>query len=77
MQGGQYPPEEGIAAHFSILAWKISWTEEPDGLQFPWWHRHRHDLAGTHACWVPLKSTIAQLLIHEMLTITHSQPQAL
>ena len=25
--------EEGMATHFSILAWKISWTEEPGGLQ--------------------------------------------
>ena len=22
-----------MATHFSILAWKISWKEEPDGLQ--------------------------------------------
>jgi len=25
--------EEGRATHSSILAWKIPWTEEPDGLQ--------------------------------------------
>ena len=25
--------EEGIAAHSSILAWRIPWTEEPGGLQ--------------------------------------------
>ena len=24
---------EGNATHFSILAWKIPWTEEPGGLQ--------------------------------------------
>ena len=24
--------EEEMATHFSILAWKILWTEEPDGL---------------------------------------------
>ena len=27
------PLEEGMAAHASILAWRIPWTEEPDGLQ--------------------------------------------
>ena len=27
------PLEEGMAAHFSILAWRIPWTEEPDRLQ--------------------------------------------
>ena len=26
-------PEEEIATRSSILAWKISWTEEPGGLQ--------------------------------------------
>ena len=26
-------PGEGIATHSSILAWKISWQEEPGGLQ--------------------------------------------
>jgi len=25
--------EEAMAAHSSVLAWKISWTEEPGGLQ--------------------------------------------
>ena len=27
------PLEMEMAAHFSILAWKIQWTEEPGGLQ--------------------------------------------
>ena len=26
--------EKGMTAHFSIIAWRIPWTEEPDGLQF-------------------------------------------
>ena len=25
--------EREMASHFTILAWKIPWTEEPDGLQ--------------------------------------------
>ena len=25
--------EKGMATHSSILAWRISWTEEPSGLQ--------------------------------------------
>ena len=28
--------EDGMAAHTSILAWKIPWTEEPGGLQPIW-----------------------------------------
>ena len=31
--GGKDPMEEGMAAHSSILAWKIPWTEEPVKLQ--------------------------------------------
>ena len=27
--GGEDPLEEGMAAHSSVLAWKIPWTEEP------------------------------------------------
>ena len=31
--GWEAPLEEGMAAHSSVLAWGISWTEEPGGLQ--------------------------------------------
>ena len=31
--GWEFPLEEEMAIHSSILAWKIPWTEEPDGLQ--------------------------------------------
>ena len=31
--GWEDPLEKGMAAHSSILAWRIPWTEEPDGLQ--------------------------------------------
>ena len=32
---GQIDPlEEGMATHSSILAWRITWMEEPGGLQF-------------------------------------------
>ena len=26
-------PEKGMATHSIILAWRVPWTEEPDGLQ--------------------------------------------
>ena len=29
--------EKGKATHSNILAWKITWTEEPGGLQFMGW----------------------------------------
>ena len=31
--GLEDPLEEGMTTHSSILAWRISWTEEPDRLQ--------------------------------------------
>ena len=31
--GQENPLEKEIATHSSILAWRIPWTEEPDGLQ--------------------------------------------
>ena len=31
--GREDPLEKEMAAHSSILAWRIPWTEEPDGLQ--------------------------------------------
>ena len=30
--GGKYPLEKGMATHSGILAWRITWTEEPGGL---------------------------------------------
>ena len=35
--------EKGKATHSSILAWRIPWTEEPDGLQSMGSQRVRHD----------------------------------
>ena len=32
--GQENPPEKEMATCSSILVWKISWTEEPGGLQF-------------------------------------------
>ena len=43
--GWEDPPEEGMAIHSSILAWRIQWTEEPGGLEFMGLHRVGHDLA--------------------------------
>ena len=40
--GREGPLEEGMAAHSSILAWRIPWTEEPGGLQPMVLQRVRH-----------------------------------
>ena len=41
--GWEDPMEEGMATHFSVLAWRIPWAEEPDGLQSMGSQRVEHD----------------------------------
>ena len=41
--GWEDPREKGMATHSSILAWRVSWTEEPDWLQFMGSQRARYD----------------------------------
>ena len=41
--GWEDPLEKGTAAHSSILAWRIPWTEEPGGLQSMGSQRLRHN----------------------------------
>ena len=41
--GRKDPLEEKMATHSSILAWRISWTEEPCGLQSMGSQRVRHN----------------------------------
>ena len=46
--GRDNPLEEGMTTHWSILAWKIPWTEESGGLhsrgsqRVSWAHTHTH-----------------------------------
>ena len=41
--GQKDPLEEGMVTHFSILAQKDSWTEEPGGLQSMGLQKVEHD----------------------------------
>ena len=41
--GWEEPLEKEMASHFSILAWKIPWSEEPGGLQSMGLQRVGHD----------------------------------
>ena len=38
------PLEKEMATHFGILAWEISWTEEPGRLHSLWLRRVDYDL---------------------------------
>ena len=52
-QGSGLYPEEGMATHFSILAWRIPWAEEPCRLQSIGSERVGHNwgnLACIHIC---------------------------
>ena len=71
--GRENPLEKEIATHSSILAWRIWWTEEPDGLQFTGLQRVRHDqesntftfqakLAQTHLARIILMCEIADII---------------
>ena len=37
------PLQKGVVTHSSILAWRIPWTEKPDGLQSMVSQRVGHD----------------------------------
>ena len=41
--GREDPPEEEMAIHFSILPWRLPWTEEPGELQSMGSQRIRQD----------------------------------
>ena len=41
--GWEDPLKVGMATHYSILAWKIPWAEEPGGLQSIRSQRIEHD----------------------------------
>ena len=41
--GSGISPEEHVAVHSSVLAWRIPWTEEPGGRQSVGSQRAGHD----------------------------------
>ena len=41
--GHKKPLEKGMATHSSIVAWRITWTEKPGGVQSMGSQRVRHN----------------------------------
>ena len=41
--GQEDPLEKGMATHFSILAWRMPWTEKPGGPQSTGSQNVKHD----------------------------------
>ena len=62
--GQEDPLEKEMAAHSSILAWRIPWTEKPGGLQTMESQRVRHDWTSfTH-------SLLISIIIYIPVTLT-------
>ena len=47
--------EKGMATHFSVLAWRIPWTEETGRLQFMGSQRVRHSHIKNYFIVIPLR----------------------
>ena len=78
--GWEYSLEEEMATHFSILAWKIPWMEEPGSLQSMGLQRVRHDFTTTllETPWTAahqasLSITISQSLL-KLMSIESEMP---
>ena len=69
--GQEDPLEKGMAAHSSILTWRIPWTEEPGGLQSVGSQRvdMTEQLTHTHFCYsesIPLYVHNKQFLFSQL-----------
>ena len=59
--GREDPQEEEMATHSSILAWRISWTEEPGRLHSRGSQRVGHDLETKQqqrSIWFPIHTLV-------------------
>ena len=66
--GWENPLVESMATHSSSLAWRISWTEEPGGLQSMGWQRVGAAIRG----WPPLHGPLVYQRTGEEATLLHS-----
>ena len=74
------PLEKGMAIHSSILAWRISWTEEPGGLHLMGSQRVRHDWASKNAMFyqnIKYGNILLQLLLTWLFIAVISKTQFL
>ena len=64
--GGEDPLENEMATHSSILAWRITWTEKPGGLQSIGSQRVGHDwMSNKRNKHLPCQSLLELLGINE------------
>ena len=57
--------EKEMATHSSILAWKISWTEEPGGLQSTGSHRVGYDSSNSAAAAAATRKRRGTFLVNQ------------
>ena len=69
---GEDPLDKKMATHSSVLAWRITWTEEPDGLPSTRLQRVRHNRATN-----PFIFTFQPLLNNTLSLCVHSGPAGL
>ena len=77
--GREAPLEKEMAAHSSILAWEIPWTEDPGGLQsmeswrvrHDWTHRHAEAMAAYHCGYVKCHWIVPFKMVHFLLREFH------
>ena len=60
--GWEDPLQKEMATHSSILAWELSWTEEPGRLQYMGLQRVRQDWVSKHIHPQPLNLNKGQVL---------------
>ena len=70
--GREDPLEKGMAAHSSILAWKIPWTEEPGGLQSMGLQRGKHERASNTFIVCLQSVSISSVEQSDSVTHTHT-----
>ena len=57
---GNIPLEKEMATYFSMLVWRVPWTEEPGGLQSMGLQRVGHDRAYTNTQAVSVLKSLGQ-----------------
>ena len=73
--GQEDPLEAGMAAHSSVLAWRIPWTEEPGGLQ-KWGHTESDTMeAGSSSPLSPPSHQRAEPVPHAVWFHGYETPQ--
>ena len=73
--GWEDPLEKGMATHSSILAWRIPWIQEPDGLQSMESQRVGHDWATNTVLIHVIFFYFSVIILLEVFPLTPNNPE--